>query len=73
VDDIDRFVVEANIARFRMLLKARLAPATRETVRALLAEAEADLRKLDRSPRDAAWQGCIATVAWLATALAQAA
>ncbi len=73
MDDIDRFVVEANIARFRTLLKARLAPATRETVRTLLAEAEEDLRKLDRSSRHAAWQSCIATVAWLATTLAQAA
>ncbi len=73
VDDIEQFVVEANIARFRTLLKARLAPVTRETVRALLCEAEQDLCKLDQSSRGARWHGCVTTVAWLAAALAQAA
>lgn len=71
--DTDRFVVEANIERFRNLLSTPLAPATRETLRALLAEAEEDLRRLNRPRRSASWHGFVAAFACVAATVAQAA
>lgn len=71
--DIDRFVVKANIERFRNLLRTRVEPATRRTLRALLAEAEEDLRRLDRPPRRSSWHDYVATFACVAATFAQAA
>lgn len=53
--DTDRFVLEANIERYRKLLITNLSPATRETVTALLAESEGELRRLKRQRR-VPWQ-----------------
>ena len=48
--DSDRFVLEANIERFRNLLTTKLSPGTRVTVTMLLKESEAELRRLTRRP-----------------------
>lgn len=71
--DSDRFVVEANVKRYRELLQGARDPVWRATLQKLLSEAERDLRSLDRTRGTLAWHGCIAAAISLATSLAQAA
>ena len=58
--DSDRFVVEANVKRYRELLLDAQDPAWRATLQKLLCEAEKDLRAFDAARDMLRWQGCIA-------------
>lgn len=69
--DSDRFVLEANIEKYRNLLKIELAPATRATVLDLLAEAEEALRALDWPRRAARRQVYAVALCCLTALLAQ--
>ncbi len=54
--DVHRFVLQANIERYRKLLTTSLSPATRRTVTLLLEESEGELRRLERVRRGP-WRG----------------
>lgn len=71
--DSDRFVLKANIEKYRNLLNMDLAPATRGTVLNLLSEVEEELRALDRPSKTGGWGGCVIALCCLTTLLAQAA
>ena len=47
----DRAIIQLNIDHFRRLLATTLDPTTRQTVRCLLAEAEADLKAAESVSR----------------------
>ncbi len=70
--DSDRFVLEANIEKYKTLLKTELVPVTRGTVLDLLAEAEEELRALERPRKIIGRQYYVVALCCLATVLAQA-
>ncbi len=73
VADTDRFVVEANVKRYRELLETARDPKWRDTVQKLLAQAENDLKMMEHADKRAPWHRCVATFFSLAATLAQAA
>ena len=74
--DVNRFVLQANIDRYRKLLTTSLSPATRRTVTALLEESEGELRRLElirRGPRRSIYGQSIIALYGILISLAQAA
>jgi hypothetical protein len=73
VTDTERFVVEANIKRYREILETARDPKWREVVQELLADAEKNLRSMEHADKHASGSHSVATFLTLAMTLAQAA